>query len=127
MSVPHTIAGDLVLEAPRRTSLAVFAWVSRLGSDRYRLRLHWSDRTRVWSLSIRTLADDPIVDGVQCATGVDLLGDVVAVGRPPGQLWIEDTTRAEADPGRSSWQSTHRLIYRSPEVAATATGEDVVL
>jgi len=126
MSVPHAIAGDIALEAPRRTPLAVFAWVSRLGSDRYRLRMHWSDRTRVWTLSIRTLADDPIVDGVQCVTGVDLLGDVVADGRPPGQLWIEDTTRREADPGRSSFRSTHRLLYRSTEVAAAATSEDVV-
>lgn len=126
MTAPHAIAGDLVLEAPRRTTLAVFAWVPRLGDDRYRLRLHWSDRTRVWSLSIRTLTDDPIVDGVQCATGVDLLGGVTADGQPPGQIWIEDTTRRGTDPGRQSWQSTHRLIYRPPEVAATATGSDVV-
>lgn len=126
MSVPGTIAGDLLLEAPRRTSLAVFDWYSRLGDDRYNIRLHWSDRTRVWSLSISTLTGNRIVHGVRCATGVDLLGAIVVDGRPAGQLFIVDTTGRERDPVRDSWQSTHRLVYRSPEVAATATGSDVV-
>lgn len=127
MSVPNTIEGDAILTAPQSTNAAIFSFDTRLGDDRYRMRLHWSDRTRVWSLSIRTLQNDPIVDGVRCATGVDLLGGITANGRPPGQLFIVDTTRQESDPVRGSWEATHRLVYRSPEVAATATGTDVVL
>jgi hypothetical protein len=126
VTVPYLIGGDEVFQAPRRTTAAIFSWISTLDGDRYRLSMRWNDRTRCWALSIETYAGDPIVDGVQMGAGFNLIGDVVADGMPPGQIFVVDTTRANADPVRTSFQSSHVVAYRPAAVVATATGSDVV-
>lgn len=121
------VTGDLAFTAPRRSTRPIIEWRSRMPEEgRYfGFRLTWISRLRFWVLDIETSDGSPLIRGMACRTGHNMLGPFA--GRPDwprGQIYIEDTEGLDRDPGRESWRGAIRMIYRPEAVAAAVEGTD---
>ena len=79
----------------------------------YRFAFLWSDRTARWSMSIRNLSDDPILEGAPLAINMDAFAQYHHLDIPPGELWAADVSESLAAIGRNDIRDgTVELVYR---------------
>ena len=117
------ITGDITCEAPIISTSASFEWAQRLDGTIYRLRLAWNPRTFDWSLDIVATDGTILASGLGVRTRINSIGDLNDARLPPGQIYVE-ADPLDGDPGRTSFASTHRLVYRPVANVATALGTD---
>ena len=91
-----------------------------LDGVQYVIRRAWNEREASWVVSLYTEDLAPIVVGAFARTGVDLLDNCAAAGRPPGRLILEDVSGAGAELTFDGWGRTHRLVYREPRTTEEA-------
>jgi hypothetical protein len=99
-------------------------WTQRtsVAGREYELAFDWNERRGRWSLSLADQDGSPIATGVTLVTSYPLLRGVIDPRRPPGDLFIVDTTGLnDLEPGFADLGTRFVLAYFDPgELAALA-------
>ncbi len=80
-------------------------FLATFDGTQYRLRLCWNDRGGFWTLSVRTAAGVPLVEGVKVVPNYALLKPYHQPGIPPGELMVVAIDDAIQTVGRSDFAS----------------------
>jgi hypothetical protein len=86
-----------------------------LDGREYVVRLEWSDRDDSYAINIFTVDRTPVLLGHMPRTGADVFDNVAAEGRPPGKLFLEDTTGADGELLFDGFRQGLRLVYVEAE------------
>lgn len=89
-----------------------YSFGATLDGTIYTLKLSWNERMDHWFLSMYTVDDEIVIEGVMVINGVDLLRSCVETARPPGQLFAVPTDRRQAHAGIDGLGSRVQLYYR---------------
>ena len=79
---------------------------------KYTIKLSWNTRTSCWMLSLYTIADAPIIEGIAVTCGVDLLRGSAVAGKPPGLLIAGPIDADVTRPGLDGLGSRVKLYYQ---------------
>lgn len=82
----------------------------------------WSSRASAWRLDVRASDGELVAAGRLVDVGVDLLAGLAPGKRPPGALWVADTSGRQAAPGRLDLGRRCRVYYRPADAVAAAQG-----
>lgn len=116
---------DLIFEAPKQSLRASIEWRSLLEGRRFNFKMEWTSRLGFWTLDILDVSRNDLVLGLRMVNGMDLIAPFSHLEAfPSGQLFVEDGGGLYREPGRTSFASSHHLIYRPSDVVATAEGTD---
>jgi hypothetical protein len=87
-------------------TVATYDYSIPLGSQTFRLRLRWDERSAGWYLSISTAADVLLRDGIRLVVDFPLLLQLKHDDRPDGELFLFDTedTGAECGADELGWR-----------------------
>jgi hypothetical protein len=83
----------------------------QLDGGTYILEFHLNARADRWNLSIFDVENQPIRTGVRLVTGIDLLGHVASLRKPPGKLTVVDTTGQDLEPNAETLGDECLLRY----------------
>lgn len=84
----------------------------------WRLVWSWSSRAQLWMLAISDATGLLTASSISVVVGTDLLAGLRSTARPPGQLWVQDTSGRRREAGRSDLGRSHRVLYRPSSVVA---------
>lgn len=86
-----------------------------LGVTEYAFELRFNEREGDWIFRLATLDGEVIVEGLRCATGRDLLGNVFGAGAI-GALIVQDPSGAHREAGAlTAWADGLRLVWDDGE------------
>jgi hypothetical protein len=77
----------------------------------YAFRFRWSTRGACWHMDLHTVDNTPIVTSVRLVSGWPLLRRVRSSLRPPGELFMIDTTGQDQDPTLEEFGTRYGLFY----------------
>lgn len=83
-----------------------------LDGREYGLRLLWNQREAQWYLDLFDAKGDPIVYGVKVVVGFPLLRRLVDPRSPPGEIFAQDRSREDRDPGLRDFGTRVLLTYQ---------------
>ena len=87
-----------------------------LSGATYGVEWRWNDRDGAWYFSMEDPSGEPLVSGIRCVLGVDLLGSVpVTDRRPPYGLWVFDPSEGMAEPTYESFGKSVLIYYPEPD------------
>lgn len=87
----------------------------------YLVRLEWNMRAG-WFFALSDAAGDPIVSARRLVCDWDMLRTCVDVRRPPGGIYLLDTTGRHEDAGYDDLGVRHLLYYFTADEVAEAAG-----
>jgi len=91
-----------------------------LDGNPYGVRVTWNERFGYWSLSLYTVAGDPLVEGIKMVTNYDLTSRFKDERMPYGALYFVREKGPYKRPGYDDLAVTHALYYYSPDSVVTA-------
>jgi hypothetical protein len=91
------------------------------------LKFTWNARARFWYLDVADASGVEVGSGIAAVVSMNLLGGIAHDRRPPGQLWIQDTSGRQAEAGRDDLGRRHRVLYRPIATVLTAEGTALAL
>lgn len=117
------IIGDFVFPGPSQTRRSTFDWRAELDGRRFNMKMEWTERGGFWTLDLRDASQVDLQIGTRMVSHIDLIAPFSHLSDwPPGQIFIEDAEGEFREPGRFSFLSSHKLIYRPESVVAEAAG-----
>lgn len=83
-----------------------------LDNAAYRFLFLWNTRASRWTMSVYSVSDVAIVEGIPIALDQELLGQYPDRGLPPGELWAVDGSGTLQDIARNDLAlGTVQLVY----------------
>ena len=93
---------------------------TELDGNPYIIRVLWNERFGYFSLSLYTIAGDPILENIKMVTNYDLTSRFKDERMPAGPLYFVRRKGPYKRPEYSDLGVTHFLYYRSPDRVVTA-------
>lgn len=90
-----------------------------LEGNPYRMRILWNERFGYWSLSLYTVAGEPLVEGIKMVTNYDLTSRFKDERMPYGALYFVREKGPYKRPDYNDLAVTHSLYYYSPDAPVT--------
>jgi hypothetical protein len=84
----------------------------QLDGQTFFLEFHYNERADRWSLHLFDITDTPIRHGIRLASGAfNLLQRIALATKPPGSLFVIDTTGADTEPDGDTLGVETQLRY----------------
>ncbi len=99
-----------MLTIPFNSTLDSFNQQMDLDGQTYIFTFSWNNRDTAWYMSITTLEEEQIADGIKLVLGVELLQVTGLPGIPPGEIWAINLSPLERI-GRNDIGVIVDLIY----------------
>lgn len=77
----------------------------------YLMNFRKNFRSLRWVLTLKKEDGTVLVSGVPLVTGISILKQYPADDMPPGDLYVDDTTANNTEPGEEGFGNTHQLVY----------------
>lgn len=84
----------------------------------WRLVWSWSTRAQLWMLELADATGVLTAASIAVVVSTPLLSGLRSSARPPGQLWVQDTSGRRREAGRFDLGRSHRVLYRPAAVVA---------
>lgn len=83
-----------------------------LDGNQYKIRMLWNDIGQYWTLSLRTVDNESLLEGIKCVPDFRLLRPYHRPGIPAGELMIVAIDASLQTVGRSDFvNSKAKLVY----------------